>query len=184
MLKRSLFIHTALVLCSPFDADAFLSQTQEGALETNIPVVPAGDYRAVIDEIQGGEKGNFRTVVGGENAKPENQGREFTIFSPIFVLQDDPRLKEVSEFFEGRPVKVRHKGIFLDLSDSGGLDFSKGKNVDLGRLQEAVSQLNMPGWTFKHLEGAGPLMVKVDHETDKGDNTKKFARVTKTVKIS
>lgn len=167
-----------------FDADSFLTQAHEGTLETNIPIVPAGDYRAVIDEIQGGEKGNFRTVVGGENAKPENQGREFTIFSPSFVLQDDPRLKEVSEFYEGRPVRVRHKGIFLDLTDSGGLDFSKGKNVDLGRLQEAANQLNQPGWTFKALEGQ-QVMVKVEHEQpDKSDPNKKFARVTKVVKIS
>jgi hypothetical protein len=184
LFRRSLFIATTAMLCSPFDADAFLSQTQEGALETVVPVAPTGDYRAVIDEIIGGESGNFRTVVGGEKAKPENQGKEFTIFTPVFVLQDDPRLAEVSQFYDGKPVKVRHKGIFLDLTDSGGLDFSKGKNVDLGRLQEAVGQLNMPGWTFKHLEGAGPLMVKVDHESDKGDDTKKYARVVKTVKIS
>ena len=47
----------------------------------------------------------------------------------------------------------------LDLTPSGSLDTSKGKNIGLGRLREAVGQ-NKPGqaFSFQNLPG---LMAKI-----------------------
>jgi hypothetical protein len=44
--------------------------------------------------------------------------------------------------------------VMLDLTDSGGLDASKGRNIGLGRLREAAG-LNTPGQAFQFgmLEG-------------------------------
>lgn len=179
LLIASLFIPTASRLLAPFDADAFMGQTVDAELDTVIAIPPEGDYRAMIGTIDS-EK-SFRTFEAKEG---KNAGREFTIFQPTFVLQDDPRLAEVRAARGDNDVSVTHKGMFLDLTDAGQLDTSKGRNVDLGRLRDAVGQNQTPGWTFKMLEGAGPVMVHVIHEKDKNDDTKKFARVSRVVKIS
>lgn len=180
MMKRNLFIATSLMLCSPFDADSFMTQTVDGELDTVVQQVPEGDYRAIIGEFDS-EKG-FRTFTSQKEGK--NFGKEYTVFQPPFVLQDDPRLAELKAARGLDEVVVYHKGMFLDLSDQGGLDVSKGKNVDLGKLRDAVGQNQQPGWKFTDLIGAGPVMVHVVHEGDKNDDTKKFARVSRVVKIS
>lgn len=180
MFTRNLYVPTTRLLLSPFDADSFMGQSFDGELDTVIVVPPEGDYRAMIGEFDS-EKG-FRTFVSDKPGK--NQGREFTIFSPPFALQDDPRLTEVKAARGSDDVTVFHKGIFLDLTDQGGLDFSKGKNVDLGRIRDAVGQNQKPGWKFTDLIGAGPVMVHLIHERDQNDDTKKYARISRVVKIS
>lgn len=178
--NKLLFIPTSCLLLSPFDADSFMNQTVDGELDTVISQPPEGDYRAMIGEFT--SENGFRTFISQKEGK--NQGREFTIFQPPFVLQDDPRLAEVKQARNSDQITVFHKGMFLDLTDQGGLDMSKGKNVDLGRLRDAVGQNQTPGWKFSNLIGAGPVMVKVIHEKDANDETKKFARVNRVVKIS
>lgn len=182
MITRKLFVPTSRVLCSPFDADAFMAQAHEGELDTTIVIPPAGDYRAMIGSFD--SESGFRTFVANDQTKPKSFGREFTIFNPPFVLQDDPRLAEVKAARGSDDITVYHKGIFLDLTDQGGLDFTKGKNVDLGRMQDAVGQRGKPGWKFTDLIGAGPVMVRLIHEADARDETKKYARIDRVVKIS
>lgn len=166
-------------LLSAFDAEAFMSQSQEGgALDTSIPIPPEGDYRAMIGDFD--SESGFRSFEG-----KKDPSKTYTMFQPPFVLQDDPRLAEVSAFYGGKPVIVRHAGMFLDINDAGGLDMSKGKNVDLGRLLKAVGQNPMPqGWKFANLIGAGPVMVKVSHRPDANDSTKKYAEIKHVVKLS
>jgi hypothetical protein len=181
MITRKLFVPTTALLLSPFDADSFMGQSIDAPLDTVIKQVPEGDYRAMIGEFDS-EKG-FRTFeVKKQTSK--KFGQEMTIFQPPFILQDDPRLAEVLEARGNEQVTVYHKGIFLDLTDEGGLDTGSGKNVDLGRLRDAVGQNNKAGWKFTDLIGAGPVMVRVVHEADQNDETKKFARVSRVVKIS
>ena len=59
--------------------------------------------------------------------------------------------------------------LWLDVTESGGLDFGKGKNVGLGRLREAVGQ-NAAGkpWAPGMLVGQ-VAKVKVAHSIDKRD---------------
>ncbi len=180
MIIRNLFVPTILRLCSPFDADAFMGQTVDGALDTTIVIPPEGDYRAMIGSFD--SETGFRTFTAKEGTK--NAGKEYTIFQPPFVLQDDPRLVEVKTARGQDQITVAHKGMFLDLTDQGGLDVGKGKNVDLGRLRDAVGQNTQPGWRFTNLIGAGPIMVHIFHEKDQQDETKKYARINRVVKIS
>lgn len=180
MLKCSLFIATAAMLMSPFDADSFMGQTVDAEFDTTIVLPPEGDYRAMIGDFN--SENGFRTFTGKEGSK--NPGKEYTMFQPPFVLQDDPRLAEVKAARGQDQIVVSHAGMFLDLSDQGGLDVGKGKNVDLGRLRDAVGQNQMPGWRFTNLIGAGPVMVKLVHEKDSRDETKKYARIKNVVKIS
>ena len=168
---KNLFISTSRLLHSPFDADAFMNQQVDAPLDTVIAQCPEGEYRAMIDDFDN-EKA-FRTFTSEKNQ------RDFTVFTPPFVIQDDA----VAATLGRDKVSVFHKGIFLDFDANGGLDTSKGKNVDLGRLRDAVGQ-NVPGpWSFSQLKGAGPVMVRVVHEADRNDPEKKYARVTRVVKI-
>jgi len=153
-----------------FDPATFMNQTVNTPLDTNVWIPPEGDYRAMIDDFG---PDDFRTFTSEKNSK------DYTVFSPPFVLQA-PELLAAS----GRDkITVYHKGMFIDVDAAGGLDTSKGKNVDLGRLREAVGQNNQTGWTFNNLKGAGPVMVHVIHESDKNDSDRKYARISRVVKI-
>lgn len=168
-------------LCSmAFDADAFMGQTVDAELDTVVQIPPEGDYRAMIGSFD--SETGFFAGEAGPNAK--NPGKPFLIFRPPFVLQDEPRLAEVLAARGTEQIVVGHAGMFIDLSDTGALDVSKGKNVDLGKLRDAVGQNKTPGWKFSDLIGAGPVMVHIKHEKDKNDDTKKYARVVRVVKIS
>lgn len=173
-IKRNFIIATSMLCLAPFDADAFMGSTVDAPLDTVVQQVPEGDYRAMIDDFENDKA--FRTF---ESTK--EPGKEFTVFTPPFVIQDDAVKAEL-----GRDkVVVFHKGIFIDIDpNTGGLDTRKGKNTDLGKLREACGQNGPGAWGPSLLKGAGPVMVKVVHEADKNDPEKKYARVTKVVKIS
>jgi hypothetical protein len=168
MLKR---IGMPLICFSPFDAGTFMNQSVDAQLDTQIKQCPEGEFRAMIDDF--GEDA-WRTFQG-----KKDPSKDYTMFAPPFVIQDPGVQAEL-----GRDkVVVYHKGIFIDIGPDGGLDTAKGKNVDLGRLRDAVGQ-NKPGpWNFNMLKGAGPVMVKVIHEPDQHDTEKKYARISKVVKI-
>lgn len=153
-----------------FDPATFMSQTTQGKLDTIIQQCPEGEFKAMIDDFDGTA---FRTF------KSKKDDREFHVFAPPFVIQD----ASVQAQLGRDKVTVFHKGMFLDLDSSGGLDASKGKNVDLGRLRESVGQNSDGPWSFNNLKGAGPVIVKVVHEADPNDTEKKYARVTKVVKL-
>src|SRR5882724_6864658 len=140
--KMHLMVPTSFAYRSPFDADSFMSQTVDAELDTTVVIPPEGDYRAMIGEFD--SESGFRTFTGRDDSK--NPGKEYTLFQPPFVLQDDPRLGEVKAARGSDNIVVSHKGMFLDLTDQGGLDVGKGKNVDLGRLRDSVGQNSMPGW--------------------------------------
>lgn len=155
-----------------FNPDTFVNQTVDAPLDTVVEQVPEGEYRAMIDDFDNDKA--FRTFTSEKN------GRDFTVFSPAFVIQDDAVAAQLGR----EKVTVFHKGIFLDIDpNTGGLDKSKGKNTDLGRLRDALGQNGPGNWSFNSLKGAGPVMVRVVHEPDRNDPEKRYARVTKVTKI-
>lgn len=156
----------------PFDANNFMQQTVDAPMDTTIQQCPEGEFTAMIDDIDP-EKA-FRSGTS------EKSGKDWASFVPKFVIQDPA----VAAALGREKVTVDHKGIFLDVGPDGGLDTGKGKNVDLGRLREAVGQNNDAGWTFGKLSGAGPVIVKVVHEPDRKDPEKKYAKVTRVAKIA
>jgi len=121
---------------STFDVNAFQNATFTESNSTTYTPVPEGEYPAAIREaddikIRATEKGSVILDI------------KWTI--------DDASVTAVTGF-ETNTVR---QSIFLDVTANGGLDFAKGKNIQLGRLREAVKQ-NQAGqpWTFGSLVGA------------------------------
>lgn len=158
----------------PFDPDVFMNQTVDQPMDTTVQQCPEGEFRAMIDDF---DSSAFRSFEGKEGSK--NPGKSYTVFEPPFVIQD----AAVQAELQRDKVVVRHVGMFLDFGQDGNLDYSKGKNVDLGRLRDAVEQ-NKPGaWSPKQLKGAGPVMVRVIHQEDPKNKERKYARVSRVTKI-
>lgn len=139
---------------SSFDPDTFLNSETTDSNDTQYYPAPAKEYpMASIDAI-----------------KPRTAGDK-PVLDVMWLLNDD-EAKEVT----GMDSPKVKQTIWLDLTPSGGLDFGKGKNVQLGKLREAVGQ-NSPGqrWAPGMLLGQ-VACIKVEHKA--GQNGETFANVT------
>lgn len=131
-----------------FDADSFMSQTTEGEMSTEFTPVPEGERNAVIDSINPRETSSDKG--------------DFVILDITWKL-DDAEAAEVTGI-ENPSVR---QSIFLDMTESGGLDMGKGKNIQLGRLREAVGQ-NKPGpWAPSMLIGS-VAKIRIEHRQYEG----------------
>ena len=130
-----------------FNPDQFLDMQIEGQNDTKIIPVPAGEYTAMIEEVK------VRQWQG--KADPSKSGLTLDVQWSI----DDPSVKELL----GRDKVTVKQGIMLDLTDAGGLDMGKGRNIGLGRLREALD-LNQPGRPFSFTMLTGRVArVSVSH---------------------
>lgn len=134
-------------MTSTFNPDTFMnSETQEKGSTQSTPV-PEGEYVAVIKSVAARETKNEKHLLD------------------IQWAVDDPAATEATgiEFPQVR------QSIWLDLTPDMGLDMSKGKNIGLNRLRDALGQ-NVAGkaWNPKHLDGQ-QAKVTVKHRID-GDN--------------
>ena len=147
-----------------FNPDQFLDmQVTESNSTVTIPV-PVGEYTAVIGEV--------KCRPWQKKDDPSVTGLSLDISWDI----DDESVKELL----GRTKVSVKQGAMLDLTESGGLDMGKGRNVSLGRLREAVG-LNTPGQPFSFSMLVGRMAkVKVEHRVD-GDRI--FAEVKAVTKL-
>ena len=130
-----------------FNPDQFLDMQIEGQNDTKIVPVPAGEYTAMIEEVK------VRQWQG--KADPSKSGLTLDVQWSI----DDAAVKELL----GRDKVTVKQGIMLDLTDAGGLDMGKGRNIGLGRLREALD-LNQPGRPFSFTMLTGRVArVSVSH---------------------
>lgn len=131
-----------------FDPDKFMESVTSEAGSTKFEPIPSGDYTAIIEDV----------------SKPRMAG-ERPVMDVIFKLMD---VAPDVQAQLGRQAFTVKKGYFLDVTKDGGLDLSKGKNIDLNRLREAVGQ-NVAGkpWKPLDLKGAGPVKVQVSLRPDK-----------------
>ena len=129
---------------SAFDPKAFLDVTFNEANSTVRTPIPIGEHLAVIDSV--------------DIASGVKDNRQWNRLDVTYLI-DDPKVKEAL----GRDKVTISQGLMLDFTPQGGLDFSKGRNVTLGRLREAVG-LNQPGqpFGFRMLVGK-PLKIVVGH---------------------
>lgn len=143
---------------SAFDPDTFLSQQTTEALDTTSTPIPEGVYPAVVDKIV------------------PRQAKGSTILDVIWSI-DDEGVKTVT----GLQKNTARQSIFLDMTESGALDFSKGKNVQLGRLRDALNQ-NTPGhpWAPGMLVG-NVARVSVKHRL--GDNGQTYVDVKEVARM-
>lgn len=147
-----------------FDPNQFLDMQTTEANDTKLVPVPAGEYLAIADDVKARQwkKRDDPTVSG--------------LALDIKWAIDDPAVKALLE----REKVIVEQGIMLDLTDSGGLDMGKGKNVTLGKLREATG-LNQPGAPFSPMMLVGrSAKIRVEHDVQ-GENI--YARVKAVTKI-
>lgn len=138
------------------DAENFLNETITGANSTTRIPVPKGEYPVIIDDIQ------YRKA-----DRKDQPGLVSHMLDVIFLI-DDANVKEVT----GLPKPTVRQTVFLDLGDDGKLDMSKGKNVQLGRMREALG-LNDPDkpFSFGQLKGQACYITVVHNPSADGRDT-------------
>ena len=132
---------------SAFNPDVFLNTETDSANSSTYTPVPEGEFTASIKAIKP------RVLTDGR-----------AVLDVTWTVDD-----EVARNETGMAEPSVRQTLWLDTTESGGLDFGKGKNVGLGRLREAVGQ-NQAGkpWAPGMLVGQ-VAKVKVGHSIDKRD---------------
>lgn len=129
---------------SQFDPNTFLDMQVEGSNDTKLVPVPVGEYVAFAEKV------DVRSWTSKKD--PTKSGMTLDVTWNI----DDAAVKAL---LDREKVTVK-QGIMLDLTDAGGLDMGKGKNIGLGKLREALD-LNQPGspFGFRMIEGRAAKIV-------------------------
>jgi len=136
-----------------FSPEQFLDMQVTESNDTKTIPVPVGEYTAVAEEV--------KCRQWQSKKDPSMSGLTLDIKWSI----DDPAVKELL----GRDKVTVNQGIMLDLTDSGGLDMGKGRNIGLGRLREAIG-CNTPGQPFSFMMVSGRVAkISVSHRID-GEN--------------
>lgn len=148
---------------SVFDPDAFMQTQTDSAMDTVLTPVPPGDRQGQIDSI----KVRQNTTLGGDT---------YTIMDVNWHILDDESKKVT-----GMAKPTCRQSVFLDLTTEGSLDNGKGKNIQLGRLREAVGQ-NSKGkkWSPGMLVSATAL-CHIEPAVKEPEN---YSNVTKVAKAA
>lgn len=146
-----------------FDPQAFIDASVTESNDTVVIPCPIGEYPGVIDKIL-------------PRTWQSSDGTKSGVAIDVLWLVEDPAVKE----FLGRDTVIVKQGLMLDTTEDGRLDMSKGKNVGLGRLREALD-LNVPGqpFSFGMLPGRAGK-VSVSHRAKDLDT---FAEIKHVVKL-
>lgn len=161
-----------------FDPDTFMTQTVDQPLATEFTLIPINEYMASIDDF---DRDAFETIdFEYKRGKLAGTPGKMFKFNLPFIINDDKVRTEL-----GRDKVVIVKQIILDLDDNGQLAFGTNRNVELGRIRDAVGQNGNGPWSINQLRGAGPVMIKVGHvEFERKDGSKgKRAEVEKVVRV-
>ena len=150
-------------MSSVFDPDAFAQTSVDGAMDDHLTPCPWGDRKGQVDKFV------TRQFVS------EKDGKTYTVMDVFWHILD-----EESKTITGMDKPLCRQSIFLDWTPEGGLDNSKGKNVQLGALRTAVGQ-NSTGkkWHPNKLNGAIAL-CKIEGDKSDPDN---YSKVTKVAKV-
>lgn len=136
-----------------FDVNSFLDQSVDQAMDTKVVPVPVGEFLGVIDKVD------------ARQWTSKNDPTKSGVTLDVTWLVEDENVKQLL----GRDKVTVRQGVMLDLTETGGLDYAKGRNVALGKLREAVN-LNAPGQPFAPSMLTGRMAkIKVDHRVD-GEN--------------
>jgi len=151
-----------------FDAKAFMDASVKAPLSTSIEVCPEGTFPFIIDTDENAV--SFRAG--------EKDGRQWIRGEIVCVCQDEKVKADL-----GRDRITARFGGFIDIDEkTGALDISKGKNVWVGQLREAVGQNNDKAWNWNMLKGAGPFLGVVKQTEDPNDPSRKYANITRVAK--
>jgi hypothetical protein len=146
-----------------FDAQAFLDSSVVGSNDTKVIPVPVGEYMGIIEKI-------------APRQWQSKDGTSSGVALDIFWLVEDENVKQ----YLGRETVTCKQGLMLDTTPAGALDMSKGKNIGLGRLREAIGA-NDPSspFSFGMLPGLS-AKISVSHRIN-GEDT--FAEVKGVAKL-
>jgi hypothetical protein len=139
-----------------FSPETFMNAVFNEANDTKIIPCPVGEFPAQILEV---------TPKSGIISKGDRAGETWARLDVSWETSDHAACAATGR----ERVRVR-QGIMLDLTPNGGLDFGPGRNVQLGRLREAVN-LNQPGQPFSPAMFVGrSARISVAHTLDNRDN--------------
>lgn len=149
-------------MAANFDAQAFMSQSIEGTAElaTEPTLVPIEEYEAIVDKV---------------DAKPPKADSEWngvTVSISWEIMDEQLRAKM------NRVKIIVTQFIPVELDDSGRIAKGGDKNWRLWQVKEALGQKAIDPWNPKLMEGAGPAIVRVKHNTYQGNTSAQVDRVT------
>jgi hypothetical protein len=139
-----------------FNPDAFLNTDVEGSNDTIELELPRAFYEAQVDSV------NPRVI------QPRDGGEQKLIVEVVWELDDE----QVKSMF-GRTLKAK-QSLWIDTvgGPQGMMDTGKGKNVQLGKLREALRQ-NDPGkkWNWNMLIGQRASVMAFHEDVERKDET-------------
>ena len=146
---------------STFSPETFLNTESTESNATAYLPVPEGEFTGILKSLKPRVLQDGRAVLDVNWTVDDDAAREATGMAEPSVRQT----------------------LWLDLTESGALDFGKGKNVGLGRLRDALGQ-NVTGqpWQPGMMIG-GVAKIKVAHSIDKRDNETIQADVRAVTKL-
>jgi len=152
---------------SLFDPSTFLEmQVAEANSTVSVPV-PAGEFMGYIEKVEA-RPWTSRT-------DPSKSGVALDVLWNV----DDAGVKAL---LDREKVTVK-QGIMLDITETGGLDMGRGKNVGLGRLREATD-LNAPGQPFGFTMLVGrPAKIVIEHRPDPKNPEVVYSEVKAVAKL-
>ena len=149
---------------SIFNAEQFLDQVVEGAMDTRVVPCPEGDWQMEVKSY------SARTWKSKDGTKAG------VALDLIWNVTDYTALTTA-----GVDELSCKQGIMLDITPEGKLDTGKGKNIRLGRLREALG-LNEKDQPFSFALLTGRVAVgTVTHRTN--DEGEVFAEVKSVAKF-
>lgn len=132
-----------------FEADELLNMETEGSMETSMPPIPEGEWPAYVSEVKA-------------RSGTSKAGNDYTMADVTWKITADEVAQEV-----GIDEPQCRQSIFLDVGDNG-LEMGRGKNIQLGRLRDAVGQNGPGAWSLSDLEGASAI-VRVEQREYEGN---------------
>lgn len=143
-------------MAQTFDTAKFLNTEYSDSFATERPLIPEGEWRAMIKNID---------VAAGN--------RKETVMMRVHLIFEDEDLAAHPDL-AGREQIVTTTTIFCDIDpETQILKWSGGQNWQLGQIRAALGQ-NNPGkpWWPSQMEGKGPVLVKVEHRKSGGKDGK------------
>ena len=131
-----------------FDPDMLINASHEQVPDDRVLPCPEGDWLAQLAEVR----------------KPRVLDSGRVVVDLVWEILDDEPKRET-----GREKVTVRQSLFLDLTEDGRLDFSRGKNVALGALLKAVGVKEGEPWSLGSLVGR-MARVRVKHRTDDDGN--------------
>lgn len=157
---------------SSFSPEAFLGAQYDQGIDTRIPLHRAGEWSGYVGT---GEKDVFPRQITIQ--KGDRAGQQATIVDVYFYADDPAAVGE-----GGQPPARCRASFFIDYTANGALDFSTGKNRQLGNLLTALGFQDKTGkslkpWSWRMFPGMR-VKYKVEHKPREGDSSQVDANVT------